>query len=138
MRNKITFILIFVLTVYTLIGCNDNTPSKQSFTVIDWKAKEIDSVELIYYPDYNEQKEFTNQIKIDTFLQNRIKENIQTDTIGLESQAYQYKVYLFNNGEPYKTLYISTAKGNEFLSYVINGNRFYHPLSKDIQLALQE
>lgn len=136
--KKFLMILCSGIVLCSLIGCKNNPKTPAITPIADWKEITIDSVEVLYFPDYLEQKEYKNQFVTDARLSQQINQNIHTDTVSMNIDAYQYKIYLFTKGEPFKTLYISTKDGEEFLSYVINGKRIYHSLSEQLKLALQE
>jgi hypothetical protein len=136
--KKFLMILCLGIVLYSLAGCKNNPKTPAITPTADWKEIIIDSVEVLHFPDYLEQKEYQHQFVVDAALSQQINQNIHTDTVSLNIDAYQYKIYLFSKGEPFKTLYVSTKHGEEFLSYVVNGKRIYHPLSEQIKLALQE
>lgn len=136
--NYSLFIFVFLLVAtFTMMGCK-HPKQPIHVEIVDWKNKHIDSLEILYFPNSREIKEYDYRFSHNQRLIQALKKNFNTDPIQINVESFQYKLYLFSNGEPYKTIYLNIEKGNSFLSYIVNGRKIYHELNDELKLALQE
>jgi hypothetical protein len=110
---RIEFIIIICLL---LLGCNPS--GKFNLSEIDSLSFNLqkvndqwnmDSVEFIYYPDPANQKLFKYNIITDSSFLNSLQLNLSGTTGNFSECAHQIKMYLFKNGEVFKTVYVSDS-----------------------------
>lgn len=126
--------LLFMLLIGALSGCTDRPDknvtdvSKQQDHVADINDfSKTDSLELIYYPDPSDQKVYTFHRTSDTNLIKLLAEDLSADSVARIPCAHYQKIYLFDKGEVYKTIYVSDSCN--YLAFVVNGQRQFRNLS---------
>ncbi len=126
--------LVFILVAASCGEAPASKPEKkEAGNVIS-----VDSVEVLYYPDYKEQKQYEMTRLSDSVLLQEAAAVFTTDTITVTGDAYQYKLYLFDKGQPFKTLYVSVADSLQYVAYIVNGKRINHALTENFKAALPQ
>lgn len=94
----------------------------------------IDSLELIFYPDPKNQRIFSNIIVHDTSFINGLNRNLQQSTFSTTECSHPFKLYLFDKGNVYKTIYLSDSCN--YLAFAQNNKQIYVMLGKDMKQKL--
>lgn len=143
MKLKCLFFLLIVS--FCSAGCNHNqhanAPADAAITTVERASSEldfrsIDSVEFLYYPDPQHQKDFKIFFIKDSLFIKALSQNLALAPVQKEECLHQVKMYLFNGRDVYKTLYASMQEGCRYLAYGVGSQSFFVPLSQPVQQAL--
>src|SRR5688572_12929889 len=121
-------ILFFAAVLGVVFACNDrpSTPAEnmtieQRPVVEDENFDRTDSVELLFYPDPDEQKDYKFKRSADRELIKSLVRDLQSEPIARTVCAHYKKLYLFENGDVFKTIYVSDTC--RYLAYAVNGEQ---------------
>ena len=122
--------LVLLILVFVFVACNNEAPSvaavQNRTDGLDLSA--TDSIELYHYADPKDQKKFYKKFITDTgFIQQVIK-NLQEAGIEKTSCENDFKMFLYRNGEVYKTIYAATPDSCRYYAYIIDGITYFKPL----------
>ena len=98
---------------------------------------QIDSVEFYYYRHPHNQKEKETFLIKDSIFVKALVSNHQLKAIEKKECPHRIKMYLFKNGDVYKTVYASVEDSCNYLAYALNGKPFYVALSDSFKSELQ-
>lgn len=125
--------------LFLLLSCNDavqqtngtvQTDSIATAPVLDLDG--TDSIEVLFYPDPNKQKEYKRLMVADTALINALRTNIVQDTVAHAECPHEVKMYWFRNGDVYKTVYAATADSCRYFAYAVNSRPQYVPMQDSV------
>jgi hypothetical protein len=141
-----TRILIIAITVAAIFACNgrpsdpegagENITIEQQPLIEDEKFERTDSVEFIYYPDPVKQKEYKFGRSTSPDLINLLVKDLKGSEIKGAECAHYKKLYLFDNGDVFKTIYVSDTCN--YLAYAVNGQQQFRALSTDTRKRLEQ
>jgi hypothetical protein len=140
------YVLFFCATLSMITACNsdaageqekaaDSTAVTTAFTVDKPDLSKTDSIELLHFPDPLNQKVYNNTIIKDTAFVSRITGYALATPVTKNPCANDYKLFLFRNGDVYRTIYAATSDSCRYLAYVINGVTYFTGLN-DSAIAL--
>jgi len=138
------YILILVFVVI-FSGCSNQTQTKSSGALVSDSTvatpptttinfQETDSVEFIYYPNPTNQREYQNFFIRDKKIIDQLIANVSLPTTSKDACVHNAKLYLFNNGEVFKTIYYSDSC--KYLAYAVNSNQNFVSLNNESYLIL--
>ena len=144
LKMHLKHLFLLFLLGFTLLSCNSNCDKRPAtdaaLATIEEKEKidfsETDSVEVIYYPQPQNQKEFETFFIKDSLFINVLTANLATDTLSKAECAHQVKLYLFRRGEVYKTVYAALQPECSYLAFAVNGKPQFYALDAPLQQAL--
>ena len=121
--------LILLLIVAACNNTVNNTKKKEvhddsssAFVNNSTGFANTDSIEVYFYADPANQKEFTRLFVTDKASISVFAENLDHQPAEINECPHDSKMFLYRNGEVYKTVYISTADTCRYLAYAINAN----------------
>ncbi|OQP46594.1 hypothetical protein [Niastella populi] len=140
------YILFFSVTLLMITACDSGAageaakaPDSTAVTANTVAEKpglsKTDSIELLHFPDPTNQKVYQNVIIKDTAFISQLTSSALAAPVTKNPCAHDYKLYLFRNGDVYKTIYAATSDSCRYLAYVINGVTHFTGLN-DSTLAL--
>lgn len=126
------YVLFLSAALVMATACNSGAPREKEKTAGStavttaapagqFDLSKTDSIELLHFPDPGNQKVYNNtMIKDTTFI--RDITGYVLDTLARKNPcANDFKLYLFRNGDVYKTIYAATGDTCRYFAYVING-----------------
>ena len=137
--------LLISITLIVLTACIDtsvkspkgtNTIGNSSRTHESFAefSNGIDSLELIFYPDPQNKRIFSSIIVHDTLFINSLKNNLKQSSFAAAECDHLFKLYLFGNGNVYKTIYLSDSCN--YLAFAQNDKQVFIMLEKEIKQNL--
>lgn len=141
MKAKRLFFLLMVGMV--LNACNSKSSinkelveSETTLPAINFTA--IDSVEINVYKSSKHQKEKETFFIDDTAFINALAHNLSAKPVEQNECSHTIKMYLFNNGEVYKTIYVAIGESCQYLAYAVNSQSYFVPLNKELQSKMAQ
>ena len=139
MKTKRLFFLLIVGMF--LNACNNKSNIKKEFVENENVTPEVnfaatDSVELNFYKPSKNQKEKQTFIIKDTAFINALAKNLNARPIETNECSHTIKLYLFNNGDVYKTIYVALGDSCQYLAYAVNSKSYFVPLGKELENKL--
>jgi hypothetical protein len=124
--------LFFVLVIIAFVACNDqaatNSTNVQALSdKLDLSV--TDSIELYHYDDPTNQKKFYRKYITDSQFIKQVIQDVQAASIQKTPCENDFKMFLYKNGEVYKTIYIATPDSCRYYAYIIDGVTYFKPLS---------
>jgi hypothetical protein len=140
------YVLIFSAALLILIACNSgtsvendkvtNTTTVTAVAAADHPdLSKTDSIELLQFPDPANQRVYNNTIIKDTAFIRQITNSVLDTPAQKNPCANDYKLFLFKNGDVYKTVYAATSDSCRYFAYLINGVTHFTNLN-DSAIAL--
>ncbi len=140
------YVLFFCAALSMITACNSGTAGEKEkaadSTAVAATAtadlpdlSKTDSIELLHFPDPTNQKVYQNVIVKDTAFISQITSLVLAAPVTKSPCANDYKLFLFSNGDVYKTIYAATSDSCRYLAYVINGVTHFTGLN-DSAIAL--
>lgn len=144
MHKAYTLFFFSILVIMT--ACNSGASNKKDKAADSAAVSSVapaeqfdisktDSIELLHFPDANNQKVYNNKIVKDTAFISQITNYVLATPVQKKPCANDYKLYLFRNGDVYKTIYASISDSCRYFAYVINGVTHFTNLN-DSAIAL--
>lgn len=137
--NPLAALLGFIF----LVGCNNNTtkqpkqePAQQAGQSTLPDLSETDSIELIYYPNPADQRNYERLVLTDTALVRNLTGMMMEDTARLSECPHPVKLYLFRKGDVYKTVYANTSDSCRYFAYAIGAKPVYVPMQVPAAMLL--
>lgn len=139
------YALFFSVTLLVLLACNSGANSEKEHTT-DTTAvmppdyvdlSKTDSIELLHYPDPGNQKVYDRSFIKDSTLIKQIGNYILDTPVQKNPCANDFKLFLFRNGEVYKTIYAATSDTCRYLAYIINGVTYFTNLNDSALVLLK-
>lgn len=97
-----------------------------------------DSIELYFYKDPGKKKEYTKLMVRDVSAITAFVNNLEKETMQRNECPHDSKVFLFRNGEVYKTIYVATSDTCRYLAYAVHARQYFVPLDDSVsQLLVQ-
>jgi hypothetical protein len=126
------YVLFFSTTLIIATACNSGTGGEKEkaadSTIVTTLAaagqpdlSKTDSIELLHFPDPGDQKVYNNTMIKDTAFIRHITGYVLDIPAKKNPCANDFKLYLFRNGDVYKTIYAATSDTCRYFAYVING-----------------
>jgi hypothetical protein len=145
------YVLFYFATLVMMTACNsgaggekekaaDSTASATAAPA-DQPGPDLsktDSIELLYFPDAANQKVYNNTIIKDTAFISQITSYVMAAPVQKSPCANDYKLFLFRNGEVYKTIYAATGDSCRYFAYVINGVTHFTGLNDSAMALLKK
>ena len=140
------YVLFFSAALLMVTACNsgatgekekaaDSTAVTATAMADQPDLSKTDSIELVYFPDAANQKVYHNSIIKDTAFISQITSYVLATPVQKSACANDYKLFLFRDGDVYKTIYAATGDSCRYLAYVINGVTHFTGLN-DSAIAL--
>jgi hypothetical protein len=136
-------ILVFATILGIVFACNDrpsapadNMTIEQRPFLEDENFERTDSVELLFYPNPDEQKNYKFKRSTDRDLIKSLVRDLKAEPVTRSACAHYKKLYLFENGDVFKTIYVSDSC--KYLAYAVNGEQQFRPLSEETLKLLEE
>lgn len=147
MYNKLC-VTILIASVAILASCNNNngkpgSAGKHDTAAIKVETEQVafpDSTELYFYKDPNDLKtNYKQAFNADSAFRSSIMQEINGQPLAQSLEClFDAKIYLFKNGEPYKTVYAAyKTKDCQYLCYVKDGHKVFFPINPAIIQVLQ-
>ena len=148
MYNKLC-VTLFIASIFILASCGDNNNGKPAnvekhdTTAIKVETEQVafpDSTELYFYKDPNDLKtNYKQAFNADSAFRSSIIQQIHGTPLTQSFECvFDAKIYLFKNGEPYKTVYAAyKAKDCQYLCYVKDGHKVFFPITPAVIQVLQ-
>ena len=138
-------LILVSITLFFLTGCIDKPINstngnkniknpKGSYESFAEFRDGIDSLELIFYPDPENQRIFSNIIVHDTSFINSLKNNLKQSFFATAECVHPFKIYLFGKGNVYKTIYLSDSCN--YLAFAQNDKQVFVMLQDDVKQKL--
>lgn len=118
-------------TANMVMGESKNATTKINFSITD-------SVELNFYKQSGNQKEKQTFLIKDTTFINTLIQNLSVPIVDKNECSHNLKMYLFNNGEVYKTIYVALGDSCQYLAYALNSTSYFVPLNTELENKLQQ
>ena len=137
--------LLFLLSAcIAFYACNNGNEentilANASATTTDVQIPTIaapDSVEFYYYPQPQNQKGFETFIVKDTVFINALTMQLVLPAISRSECPHNMKMYLYKNGEVYKTIYAALEDSGSYLAYAVNGQPYFIPMNNAFKKVL--
>ncbi|RPD48202.1 hypothetical protein [Paracnuella aquatica] len=136
------FISIALIGLFT--ACKNASHPEQSIgadttknaTATALQLDGVDRIELFFYPDPADRKNFQQLDVTDTAIIHALTRNVEQEPITQTECPHDVKMFLVRNGEVFKTVYGATADSCNYLAYAINSKPFYTRLDKDAKTLL--
>lgn len=90
---------------------------------------DADSIEVYFYKDPANQKEFTRLFVTDSSKIDVLVQNLGNQDSAMQECPHDGKVFFYRNGDVFKTVYIATADTCSYLAYVINAKPYFIPMN---------
>jgi hypothetical protein len=136
-------ILVLAAILGIVFACNDrpslpadNMTIEQKPFLEDENFDRTDSVELLFYPDPDQQKDYRFIRTTDRSLISSLVRDLKAAPVTKSECAHYKKLYLFENGDVFKTIYVSDTC--RYLAYAVNGEQQFRPLSEETLKLLKE
>jgi hypothetical protein len=136
-------ILVFAAILGVLFACNDRPSAPADTMTIEQKPfvedenfDRTDSVELLFYPDPDQQKDYRFTRSTDRGLISSLVRDLKAAPVTKSACAHYKKLYLFEDGDVFKTIYVSDTC--RYLAYAVNGEQQFRPLSEETLKLLEE
>ncbi|THU41417.1 hypothetical protein FAM09_04725 [Niastella caeni] len=143
MRNA--YAVLFSVALVFIVACNSQVKNEKeqgadpvavtSPDRID--VSKTDSIELLYYPDPANQRVYDRMFIKDSIVIRLISNYILDTPAQKNACANDFKLFLFRNGEVYKTIYAATADSCRYFAYVINGVTHFTNLDDSARVLLK-
>ena len=142
------YVLFFSAALVMLIACNSGKPGEK-YKAADTTAvtpaapadqldlSKTDSIELLHYPDPGNQRIYDRSFIKDSIVIKQIGNFILDTPVQKSPCANDFKLFLFRNGEVYKTIYAATSDTCRYLAYVINGVTHFATLNDSAMVLLK-
>ena len=143
MKN-IFFPFLFLPCVF-FMACNNRQTAKEPAALPDKAAAAggidftvTDSAELVFYPNPANQKEFETFWIKDTATLRALVQNLSVPEIQMQECTHEVKLYLYDKGDVFKTVYASLAPDCQYLAFAVNASPHFYPLTPAMQQALEK
>jgi hypothetical protein len=100
-----------------------NTTSANPAPALDLSV--TDSIEVLFFPDPKNQKNYTRLVLADTVAIAALRSNIVQDIVSQTECPHDVKLYFFRGGDVYKTVYGATGDSCRYFAYAINSNPYF-------------
>lgn len=138
--------LFFLLTISIVLNACGNKSNNAETKVVAASQNEThyidftqtDSIQLYYYPQSKNQKEFKTYLIKDTSFVKSITDNLALPTVEKNACEHPAKMYLYKNGNVYKTAYAALNDSCQYLAYIVNGEPLFVPLNKEVENRLKQ
>lgn len=144
MYNKLCFALLLTATsFFASCGSNgSNDAKKQDAVAAKIETDQIafpDSTELYFYKNPEDLKKYKQSFQADSSFRTNLTQEINGKPLTQTFDCvFDSKIYLFKNGEPYKTVYAAYKKADcQYLCYVKDGHKIFFPINENIIKVLQ-
>jgi len=97
-----------------------------------------DSVEINFYKPSQQQKEKQTFLIKDTAFISALVTILEATPVDKNECSHTIKMYLFNKGEVYKTIYVAMGDSCQYLAYAVNSKSYFVPLGKSLKNKLQQ
>jgi hypothetical protein len=121
---------IFFSFLVLLASCNNNKNNSNANNVLadsNTASKNnqpefsgVDSIEVYFYADPRNQKEFTRTKITNESLTTVLVANLERQTTAMKECPHNGKIFFFRKGDVFKTVYISTVDTCRYFAYAIN------------------
>jgi hypothetical protein len=129
----------FILLITFIAACNNSTESTKdadtqadSTTVSGSSQPEFnatDSIEIYFYKDPANQKEFTRSFVTAPSEIRVLAQNLGSVDTTIKECLHDGKMYFYRNGDVFKTVYVSTTDTCRYFAYAINARPYFSPMS---------
>lgn len=134
------FLIVFALLA---TACGDrpseSAGSKPQSTSVaeETRFSATDSIELLYYPDPANQKNYQVKTTSDTLLIRSIVNDLQGAEVSRTVCPHHLKAYLFSRSEVFKTIYMSDSC--QYIAFASSGGQqHFRALSEDTRMRMKE
>jgi hypothetical protein len=132
-----------------MTACNSGTPGEKEKAIDSTAAVSVapadqldlsktDSIELLHFPDAANQKLYSHTIIKDTAFIRQITNNVLDTPAQKNPCDNDLKLFLFKNGDVYKTIYAATSDSCRYFAYVINGVTHFTNLNDSAVVLLKK
>ena len=139
MKAKRLFSLLIVGMF--LNACNNKSVGNKEFADSENASAAInfastDSVEINFYKPSKQQKEKQTFLIQDTAFISALVVNLNEAPVDKNECSHIIKMYLFNKGEVYKTIYVAMGDSCQYLAYAVNSKSYFVPLQMELENRL--
>lgn len=131
--------LFFILLITFIAACNNNAinpenAGTQADSIIvsgsgqpDFNA--TDSIEIYFYKDPANQKEFTRSFVADPSEIAVLVQSLGRVDTTIKECPHNGKMFFYSKGDVFKTVYLSTTDTCRYFAYAINARPYFSPMS---------
>ena len=134
-----------ILCSTIIMGCHFNQSNKKAAEVISTSNvtgngidfSQIDSVECVYPKGAKENQQTGSFFIKEPLFINTLKNDLAATQKPAAECTHNVKLYLYKNGEVFKTVYVALPSQCNYLAYAVNSRSYFVPLSFKLHQLLQ-